>query len=145
MEYREIGKTGKKAGIIGLGLEHLDGKPYQQIKETIDAALENDINFMDCFMPGKIIRENIAKALGNRRKDVFIQGHIGSSDVNLQYDISRDMPTVKKYFEDMLRIFGGHIEFGMLFYIDTDNDYKNVFDGGLADYAQRLKQNGDIS
>ena len=28
MEYREIGKTGCKGSIIGLGCEHLDGKPY---------------------------------------------------------------------------------------------------------------------
>ena len=144
MKYREIGRTGKKASIIGLGLEHVDGKPYEQVKETVGAALEYGVNFMDCFMPGKEIRENVAKALGNRRKDVYIQGHIGSTDVNMQYDVSRDLPVVKRYFEDMLRMFGGHIDFGMLFYIDTENDYKKVFEEGIADYAQRLKQNGDI-
>jgi predicted aldo/keto reductase-like oxidoreductase len=144
MEYREIGKTGKKAGIIGLGLEFLDRKPYEQVKETVDAALEYGVNYMDCFMPGKEVRENIAKALGNRRKDVYIQGHIGSTDIKQQYDISRDLPVVKQYFEDMLRIFGGYIDFGMLFFIDSEEDYKKVFNGGIADYAQRLKQNGDI-
>jgi len=144
MEYREIGNTGKKAGVIGLGLEHLDRKPYDQIKETIDAALDGGVNFMDCFMPGKEVREHVAKALGDRRKDVYIQGHIGSTDVNQQYDICRDLATVKRYFEDMLRIFGGYIDFGMLFFIDSDADYRNVFDGGIADYALRLKQNGDI-
>ena len=44
MEYRDIGKTGKRGSIIGLGCEHLDGKPFEQVKETIDAALEHDIN-----------------------------------------------------------------------------------------------------
>jgi len=144
MEYREIGRTGKKASIVGLGLEHLDGKPYEQVKETIDTALKCGINYMDCFMPGKAVRENIAKALGSRRKDVYIQGHIGSTDVGTQYDVSRDLPVVKRYFEDMLRIFGGHIDFGMLFYVDTEDDFNKIFDGGIADYAQRLKQNGDI-
>lgn len=144
MQYRDIGKTGKKAGMIGLGCEHLDGKPYKQIEETIQTALEHGINIMDVFMPGREVRENIAKALGDRRKDVYIQGHIGSTDINQQYDISRDMPTVKRYFEDCLRIFGGHIDFGMLFFIDSEEDYRSVFDGGLADYAQKLKSNGDI-
>lgn len=144
MEYREIGRTGKKASIIGLGLEHLDGKPYEQVKETVNSALEHGINYMDCFMPGKAVRKNIAKALGNRRRDVYIQGHIGSTDINMQYDVSRDMPTVKRYFEDMLRLFGGYIDFGMLFYIDTEEDFKKVFHGGIADYALHLKQNGDI-
>ena len=31
MEYREIGRTGLSAGIIGLGSEHLDNKPYATV------------------------------------------------------------------------------------------------------------------
>ncbi|MGI6462617.1 MAG: hypothetical protein GYA88_00495 [Clostridiales bacterium] len=42
---------------------------------------------------------------GNR-EDIFIQGHICSTDINKQYDISRDFETAKKYFDDCLRIFG---------------------------------------
>ena len=61
MEYREIGKTGLKGSIIGLGCEHLDGKPFAQVNETVSTALENGVNILDVFMPGKEIRENIAK------------------------------------------------------------------------------------
>jgi hypothetical protein len=32
----------------------------------------------------------------------------------------------------------------MLFFIDSEDDYKNVFETGFADYAQRLKKQGDI-
>ena len=144
MQYRELGKTGKQVSIIGLGCEHLDGKPYGQIKEVIDAALSYGVNILDVFMPGREVRENIAKALGGRRGEVMIQGHIGSSDVNQQFDISRDMSVVKSYFEDMLRIFGGFIDFGMMFFIDTENDYKNVFETAFADYVLHLKQEGSI-
>lgn len=144
MIYREIGKTGLKASIIGIGLENVDRKPYEQVKETIDTALEHDINIFDVFMPGKEIRENIAKALGSRRKQVLIQGHIGSTDIRQQYDISRDMPTVKRYFEDMLRIFGGYIDLGMMFFIDSEEDYKNVFETSFVDYVTHLKQQGNI-
>jgi len=144
MIFRQIGKTGRKASIVGLGCEHLDGKPYEQVKETIDAALEQGINILDVFMPGREIRENIAKALGGRRADVMIQGHIGSVDINAQYDISRDLTVVQRYFEDMLRIFGGHIDFGMMFFIDSEHDYKGVFDTGFADYVRKLKEQGDI-
>lgn len=143
MQYREVGKTGRKSSIIGIGLEHLDKRPYEQVKETIDAALECDINIFDAFMPGREVRENIAKALGDRRKDVMIQGHIGSTDINQQYDISRDLPVVKRYFEDMLRLFG-YIDFGMMFFIDSDDDYKAVFETGFADYVLKLKRDGDI-
>jgi len=144
MEYRELGKTGRLLSAIGLGCEHLDGKPYTQVKETIDTALEHGVTILDVFMPGKEIRENIAKSLGNRRSQVMIQGHIGSTDISQQYDISRDMPTVQRYFEDILRIFGGYIDFGMMFFIDSEKDYKNVFETGFADYVKRLKEKGHI-
>lgn len=143
MQYREIGKTGKQAGIIGLGCENLDGKPYGQVKDTIDAALEYGINLLDVFMPGREVRENIAKALGDRRDKVMIQGHIGSTDISQQYDISRELPVVKKYFEDLLRIFG-YIDFGMMFFIDSEEDYQGVFETGFIDYVQSLKQQGYI-
>jgi len=144
MEYRELGKTGKKVGVIGLGGEHLDKKPYEQVKETIDAALEHGVNIIDVFMPGKEVREFIAKALGNRRSEVMIQGHIGATNVNEQYDISRDLPTVKKYFEELLRIFGGYIDFGMMFFIDSEKNYNDVFETGFAGYVEHLKKQGDI-
>ncbi|MDR0271972.1 MAG: aldo/keto reductase [Clostridiales bacterium] len=143
MKYRELGKTGKMISEIGLGCEFLDRKPYGRVKEVIDAAIGYGVNVMDIFMPGTEVRENISKAIGNRREEVFIQGHIGSTDINQQYDISRDMPTVKKYFEELLRIFG-YIDFGMLFFIDSEDDYKNVFETEFITYAEHLKAQGDI-
>jgi predicted aldo/keto reductase-like oxidoreductase len=144
MEYRQLGSTGKSVSAIGLGCEHLDNKPYEQVKTTIDAALEAGVNLLDVFMPGQTVREHIARALGPRRKEVMIQGHIGATDINQQYDISRDLPTVQKYFEELLRIFGGYIDFGMLFFIDSEKDYQGVFETGFIEYAQRLKRDGYI-
>ena len=143
MQYREIGRTGVQAGVIGLGCEHLDRKPYAQVKETIDAALEVGITHLDVFMPGREVRENIAKALGSRRKDVTIQGHIGSTDINHQYDISRDLTVVKKYFEEYLRLFGC-VDFGMMFFIDSEKDYQGVFETDFIRYVLERKQQGDI-
>ncbi|MCL1829261.1 MAG: aldo/keto reductase [Oscillospiraceae bacterium] len=144
MIYRQLGKTGRQVSVIGLGCEHLDGEPFARVKETVDAALEHKVNIFDVFMPGKRIREDIAAALGARRDKVMIQGHICSTDVNQQYDISRDMPTVRRYFDDMLRIFGGYIDFGMLFFIDSEEDFKNVFETDIADYADKLRHRGYI-
>jgi predicted aldo/keto reductase-like oxidoreductase len=144
MEYRRLGSTGRQVSVIGLGCEHLDRKPYEQVKETIDSALEYGVNIFDVFMPGKEIRENVAKALGNKRNQVMIQGHIGSTDIKQQYDISRDMPTVKKYFEDILRIFGGYIDFGIMFFIDSEKNYQDVFETDFVKYAEHLKKQGDI-
>lgn len=143
MKYRTLGKTNLIVSEIGLGCEHLDRKPYEQVKETIDAALKNGINFLDCFMPGTEIREHIAKSLGDKRKDVIIQGAICSTDLKQQYDISRDIATVKKYFEEMLRIFG-YVDIAMLFIIDNDQHIEDVFKSEILDYALELKQKGDI-
>ncbi|NMA07427.1 MAG: aldo/keto reductase [Ruminococcaceae bacterium] len=144
MVYRELGNTGKKVSIIGHGCENLDRKPYSQVEATVKTALDNGVNIFEMFMPGKEIRKNVAKALGGRRKDVFIQGHICSTDINQQYDISRDFETSKKYFEDCLRIFGGYLDFGMIFFIDSDKDFNAVFDNGIVEYMQKRKELGDI-
>lgn len=143
MRYRKLGNTGYDVSEIGLGCENVDGQEQSVVSSVVGEALEQGINIFDVFMPGEDVRTKIANALGNRRKDVYIQGHLGSSEESQQYDISRDLPTVKRYFETLLRLFG-YIDLGMLFFIDSEDDYKNVFETGFADYALSLKEKGDI-
>lgn len=145
MIYRTIGKTGMTASIIGLGAEHLDNRPYEQCEEVIETALECDINIIDVFMPGTPVRENISKALKGRRDKVLLQGHIGSVDIHEQYDRTRDVTICRKYFENLLRAFKtDYIDLGMMFFIDTEEDFKGVFDTGYISYVQKLKQEGKI-
>ncbi len=145
MKYRKLGKTGMEAGIIGLGTEHLDGKEYEVVKETLDAALENGMNMMDVFMPGSDIRQKIGKAIKGNRDKFMLQGHIGSTDINYQYDISRDLVTCKKYFEGLLTDLGtDYIDFGMLFFIDSEQHFDEVFHSDIVRYAEGLKQKGII-
>jgi len=145
MQYRPIGKTGMSASVIGLGAEHLDNKPYETVETVINAALDQGINIMDLFMPGETVRTNIGRALGGRRDKMLIQGHICSTDINEQYDWSRDLPIVKKYFEALLRCLNtDYIDIGMLFFIDTEKDFTDVFETEIVRYAQDLKQQGRI-
>jgi predicted aldo/keto reductase-like oxidoreductase len=96
-------------------------------------------------MPGETVRKNIGKALAGKRDKVILQGHICSTDINEQYDKSRDLPTVKKYFENLLRYLNtDYIDFGMLFFIDTDKDFSDVFETDILRYAQDLKKQGHI-
>ncbi|GHV24979.1 (4Fe-4S)-binding protein [Spirochaetia bacterium] len=142
---RPIGTTGMSAGIIGLGTEHLDNKPFSTVDEVIGTALDQGINMMDLFMPGETVRTNIGKALAGKRDKVLIQGHIGSTDINEQYDRSRDLMVCKKYFENLLRcLHTDYIDFGMLFFIDSEEDFKQTFEGDLLKYAQDLKKAGTI-
>jgi predicted aldo/keto reductase-like oxidoreductase len=145
MEYRRIGNTSISASIIGLGMEHLDNKPYSTVDEVINASLDKGINMLDLFMPGETVRANIGKALGKNRDKVLIQGHIGSTDINEQYDRSRDLATCKKYFENLLRCLKtDYIDFGMLFFIDSEDDFKKMFEGDIRQYAEGLKKQGTI-
>ena len=145
MIYRTIGKTGMNASIIGLGAEHLDRKPYETVESVVHAALDNGINIMDLFMPGEEVRKNIGKALAGRRDRMLIQGHICATDVKEQYDISRDLKSIQKYFEDLLRhLQTDYIDFGMLFFIDSEKHFNDVFNGDALPYALKLKEKGHV-
>lgn len=145
MQYRDLGKTGKKASIIGFGAEYLDRKPYERVEEVINRVLEQGINMMDLFMPGSEVRRNIGQALGSRRKQIQIQGAIGSVDLKEQYDISRDLDTCKRFFESLLTdLKTDYIDFGMFFFMDTEEALRQIIDNGIVAYAQELKKQGVI-
>ena len=145
MIHRPIGKTGMSASIIGLGAEFLDRKPYETVESVIHAALDRGVNIIDVFMPGEEVRQFIGRAIKGRREKIIIQGHIGATDIKQQYDISRDRKTIQKYFEDLLRHLNtDYIDFGMLFFIDTEKHFEEVFSGDVLPYALELKQKGVI-
>ena len=145
MQYRSIGKTGMSASIIGFGGEHLDRKPYNQVEETVNAALEQGINMLDLFMPGDEVRSNFGRAMAGKRDKFLIQGHIGSTDINQQYDVSRDLTTCQKYFEKLMKNLNtDYIDFGMLFFIDSQEEFDKVFNSDIITYAEKLKKQGTI-
>lgn len=145
MRYRPIGTTGMSAGIIGLGTEHLDNQPYAAVEEVVHTALEQGVNMMDLFMPGDEVRTNIGKALAGNRDKMLIQGHIGSVDLRRQYDTSRHLDVCKRYFDKLLACLRtDYIDFGMLFFLDSDATIDALFDNGIVDYARELKRQGVI-
>ncbi len=145
MQYRPVGKTGMSASLIGLGTEHLDNQPYPVVEEVIETALEQGINMMDLFMPGDAVRTNIGRALSGNRDKMLIQGHIGSVDLREQYDTSRELEVCKRYFDRLLACLGtDYIDFGMLFFLDSDAEIDALIDNGVMDYARDLKRQGVI-
>ena len=145
MQYREIGKTGLSASVVGLGAEHLQNKSYGVVEEVVRAALDSGINIMDLFMPGEEVRRNIGAAIAGRRGDLMIQGHICSVEKGGQNAISRDPAVCKRYFEGLLDCLGtDYIDLGMLFFIDSQEDFDSVFKGEIIEYALKLKERGTI-
>jgi predicted aldo/keto reductase-like oxidoreductase len=145
MEYREIGKTGIRASVIGLGSEGLARIGASETVQVFDCAMDKGVNIMDCCLPGEELQANIRRALRSRRKDMLIQGHIGSTATDGQYDVSRDIKVCKENFEALLSgLETDYIDFGMFFFVDTNGDFLKIFEGELLGYAQNLKKRGII-
>lgn len=133
------------ASVIGLGGGPLGELSSAEVETVVGSALDNGINIFDVFMPGQKVRSDIGKAIRGRRDKVLIQGHIGSTDIHEQNDVSRDLATCKKYFESYLTDMGtDYIDIGMFFFVDTPADFTQVFETELVEYALRLKERGII-
>jgi len=145
MEYRKIGKTEMQASIIGLGSEGISGVSSAEVDRVIGCAIDHGVNILDCCMPGLEVQKNINQALRGKRKKMIIQGHIGSSATSGQYDVSRDIGTCRKNFEDLLKGLGtDYVDFGMFFFVDTDKDFSLCFEDELLNYVLGLKEKGAI-
>jgi len=75
MLYRQLGKSGLKVSVIGLGTNQFGGKvDLQGTRDIINTALDSGINFIDTadvYQNGRS-EENIGKALRGRREKVLI-------------------------------------------------------------------------
>jgi predicted aldo/keto reductase-like oxidoreductase len=146
MQFRTLGRTELKVSEIGYGAEHLVDKPYEVVDAVINTALDGGVNIIDVFMPQAEIRSNIGKAIGKRRKDVMLQGHIGATlQSDGQYLRSRDPEHCDIFAKDFMTRFNtDYIDLGMVHFVDTDEDFKEAFDSPYIEYVQKLKRDGII-
>lgn len=127
MRYREVGRTGVRVSEIGYGAEWVDKTNLAATRAVFDLATEAGVNVVDCWMSDPDMRSALGFALEGRREKWVVQGHIGSTWQGGQYVRSRDMRKVVPAFEDLLARLGtDHVEFGMLHFVDTDEDYDVV-------------------
>ena len=145
MKYRRLGKTGLMVSEIGLGAEWLERHNEAEVKEIIDLCGENGINILDCWMPEPKVRANIGKAIRGKRDRWIIQGHLGSTWQEGQYVRSRELPVVKEAFRDLLeRLETDYIDLGMIHYVDSVKEYRQIMDGEFIEYVKELKEKGVI-
>ena len=145
MKYRTLGATGLRVSEIGLGTENLQGKPYPVVEATVHAALDQGVNIFDVFMPNPTIRSDLGRALGARRKDVLLQGHIGAVMRGGQYARSRDPEECARFVQDFLERYGtDYIDIGMMHIVDTDADFEAAFHSPYMELVQSLKERGVI-
>lgn len=145
MEYRKLGKTGLMVSEIGLGGEWLERHNAEEVKAVIDCCEEAGINILDCWMAEPRVRSNIGAALEGRREKWLIQGHIGSTWQNGQYERTRELDKVKPAFEDLLnRLRTDYIDLGMIHFVDEAEEFQAIMNGEFIGYVRELKERGII-
>ena len=84
-------------------------------------------------------------ALEGRREKFIIQGHLCTVFEDGQYTRTRDIGKTRRSFEDLLeRLHTDYIDVGMIHYVDSEEDFRTVFEGPVLAYAKDLKENGVI-
>lgn len=146
MEYREIGRTGLKVSEIGFGGEWMDGTP-ELTREVVARANDAGINILDVWMPDPTRRSNLGDALRDLglREQWVIQGHLGSTWQNEQYERTRDLAQVKPAFEDLLaRFHTDYMDLGMIHYVDQTDEFERIMAGPFIEYVRELRASGTI-
>ncbi|WP_455607345.1 aldo/keto reductase [Bacteroides sp.] len=145
MEYRTLGNTGLSVSAIALGCEGFVGKTEEQTCAEMDFAISKGINFIDMYASNPDLRSNIGKALTGRREQFIIQGHLCTTWENDQYLRTRDIDKAIASFEDQLaRLDTDYLDIGMIHYVDSEEDFHEIFNGPVIRLALRLKEEGRI-
>ena len=145
MNYRELGKTGLKVSEIGLGCEGFLGRDEAFTQAMFARAFEGGVNCMDLYSPDPDMHARVGRAVGVRRRDFVYQAHLCTLWKDGQYKATRDMREVVPAFERMLKNLGtDYVDVGMIHYVDSAAVWKRVCEGGVLEYAQKLKRDGKI-
>lgn len=123
MEYRELGKTGVKISAVGFGCWAMGAREWGSVsdEESINAvkkAFDVGINFFDTapFYGFGHSEQILAKALGERRKDIFLATKVGlewdnsgklwtnSSPQYVRKDCERSLKNLNTDCTDLLQI-----------------------------------------
>ena len=145
MEYRTLGSTGLRVGVIGLGCGGFDEIDSAASRELVTAALDRGMNYMDIYDANPKVRSNIGYGLGDRRNEMIIQGHIGCWWNGDSYERTREVDKCKKGFEDLLaRLNTDYIDIGMMHIFDKMEEWEAVQGSDYLQYVKDLKAQGKI-
>jgi len=141
MEYRRLGSTDLMVSVVGLGCEYFNGKPLETAAAMMDAAMAGGVNIIDIYMSSPDLRSLIGEVLKGRREKMIIQGHVGSTWQDSQYEKTRDIAECAAALDDLLTRLGtDYIDIGMLHYVDTMEDLEDS--KALIDFMEQKKAEG---
>ena len=145
MEYRNLGNTGLRVSVIGMGCEGFAEDDTRECARLFDAAERLGINYFDLYASDPAVRGAVGDALRGRREKFLIQSHLCSVWKNGQYLRTRDLGEVKAGFEEMMSLLKtDYLDVGMIHYCDAMKDWEAICENGILDYARQLKAEGRI-
>ena len=143
MRYRVLGRSGLRAGEIGVGCEGFLEKTPEEVREWVDVMEAAGVNCIDLYAPHPDFRSNLGRALRGRREKFILQAHLCTIWKDGQYKRTRDMAEVREGFEDQLRrLETDRVEIAMVHYVDSLEDWEQVRTGPVMEYALALKARG---
>ena len=112
----------------------------------IDCSMSEGINFFELYNSNPEVRSNIGKTLSKYPRNSFVvEGHLCSTWDKGQYRRTRDFNEVVDAYEDFLaRMQLDYVDVGMIHYVDDQQDFNNIFNGEIIEYAQKLQEKGVI-
>lgn len=145
MNYRALGNTGLRVSEIGLGGEWLERRSAEDVAAVVDACRRCGVNVLDCFMSEPNVRSYLGDAIRQDREKWILQGHLGSAWKNGRYLRVRTVPEIKEAFEDLLtRFHTDYVDLGMIHFVDRDDDWQSVLEGGFMEYILEQKRIGRV-
>lgn len=91
------------------------------------------------------MRSRLGKWLSGRRGKFILQAHLCTIWQNEQYKRTRVLQEVRDGFEDLLaRLETDYIDIGMIHYVDALEDWYEVANGPVMEYAREMQAQGKI-
>lgn len=144
MRMRQLGRHDIMVSELGLGCEGLV-KGDRESERLLKAAVDAGINFLDMYSPDPALRQMLGRVLPELPRHLVIQGHLCAVWENGQYKRTRNLAQVKESFGNLLETLGvDAIDIGMIHYVDSVRDWREIEGGPLLGYFMELKEQGRI-
>lgn len=145
MRTRPLGNTGLTVSEIGLGCEGMLKENCAMAARLLDAAEEGGVNFFDLYSSNPDLHLALGRALEGRRDRFLVQGHLCSAWQDGQYKRTRALPEVRAAFETLMKNLGAEaLDVGMIHYVDSLDDWRQVEEDGVLEYALAQQKAGRI-
>ncbi len=144
MKTRTLGRTDLEVSVISLGTEYLINLPRHHVVEVIHRAIERGINYFDLFWAQAAFRDTMGAAFKGCREKVLLAAHLGSADINGQYERTRDPALCERFFLDFLARYQiDCVDILFLHNSESQEDYDGLMrPGGLLEMATRYQREG---